>query len=226
VVATVGWRLLPETLPPERRTAPHLGAVLRSLGGVLGLRRFLAYVAVTAGVGGMLFGYIGASAFVLENVFGRSPQEFSLVFAGNSVGLFAMTWLTRHLVVRVGPARLLLAGQLLAIAGCGVLAIGVGTRTLAVVVAGLFLAVSSLGLVMPTATALGMTEAPGRAGAASGVMGICQFTVGAAASPLAGLGGSAWSLVVVMAVCSVSGLVARLVLLASQPFPSTVRSPA
>jgi len=224
VVAAVGWRVLPETLPPERRIPPHLGAVVHDLGAVLGLRRFLAYVAVMAAVGGILFGYIGASSFVLQNSFGLSPQAFSLVFAANSVGIFIVSWSTRHLVGRVGPRRLLFGGQVVAILGAAVLFAGVARTSLPVFLVGLFLAVASIGSVMPTATSLAMAEAPGRAGSASGVMGICQFSVGALASPLAGLGGSPWSLVVVVGVSAVAGLVLRILLLGPKHVSPSVRS--
>ena len=224
VVAAVGWRVLPETLPPERRIPPHLGAVVHDLGAVLGLRRFLAYVAVMAAVGGILFGYIGASSFVLQNSFGLSPQAFSLVFAANSVGIFVVSWSTRHHVGRVGPPRLLFSGQVVAILGAAVLFAGVARTSLPVFLVGLFLAVASIGSVMPTATSLAMAEAPGRAGSASGVMGICQFSVGALASPLAGLGGSPWSLVVVVGVSALAGLVLRILLLGPKHVSPPVRS--
>lgn len=212
-LVAVGWRSLPETLPPDRRIPPHLGAVLRDLAGVLALRRFLAYVVVMMAVGGLLFGYIGASAFVLQDSFGLSPTAYSLVFALNSIGIFVMSWVTRHIVGRTGPRRLLVVGQISGIVGVALFGVGVAFSSLPLVVMGLFVAIASLGLVMPSATALGMAEAPGRAGSASGVMGISQFTVGALASPLAGLGGSPWSLVVVMAVSAVAGLVVRVLLL-------------
>jgi DHA1 family bicyclomycin/chloramphenicol resistance-like MFS transporter len=225
VVGVIGWRQLPETRPAELRGPARFGPVLRDLGRLLRRRRFLGFVAAMAAVGGILFGYIGASSFVLEDVYGLSPQQFSLVFAGNSVGLFAVTWVTRHLVGRAGPRRLLLVGQLGSIVGAGVLAGGVAGVGLAAVLVGLFVSVASLGLVMPMATSLGMAEAAGWGGAASGVIGICQFTVGAVASPLAGLGGTAWSLVIVVGVCAFAGLGLRLALLGSRPTAVTnVRS--
>jgi MFS transporter, DHA1 family, multidrug resistance protein len=224
IVGLIGWRALPETLARERRLTPHFGAVVRDLGSALRERRFLAYVAAIACVGGLLFGYIGASSFVLENVFGLTPQQFSLVFAANSVGLFAVSLTARYLVSRIRPQRLLLVGQLAAIAGSGVLAVGVARTELAAVLAGLFAAVASIGLVTPMATSLGMAHVPGRAGSASGVIGICQFAVGAIASPLAGLGGSAWSLVLVVGVSAVAGLGLRLLLLISTAVPTETRS--
>ncbi|MGL1710499.1 hypothetical protein ACSTJN_23370, partial [Vibrio parahaemolyticus] len=65
--------------------------------------------------------YIGASSFVLRDTFGLSAQVYSLVFAANSVGIFAISWVTRHLVYRTGPKRLLVTGQIAAIAGVSVL---------------------------------------------------------------------------------------------------------
>ena len=52
VITVVGWRALPESLPPERRTPPHLGSVLRGLWALLCLRTFLAYAAATGAVAG------------------------------------------------------------------------------------------------------------------------------------------------------------------------------
>jgi DHA1 family bicyclomycin/chloramphenicol resistance-like MFS transporter len=220
LLLAVAWRALPESLPPEGRISPHLGAVLKDLGSVLVRRRFLAYVVVMATVGGMLFAYIGASSFVLQDEFGLSPQAYSFVFAVNSLGLFAVSWVSRALVARWGAPPLLTAGQSGTVVGWALLAAGVAVAALPVVLVGLFVAVSSLGFVMPNATALGMHEAPGRAGSASGVMGICQFTVGAIASPLAGIGGSAWSMVAVIGICAIAGPVMRFLLVArTYPVP-------
>ncbi len=54
LLLAVTWRALPETLPPERRTPPHLGAVVKELGEVLVHRRFLAYVVVLSAVGSLV----------------------------------------------------------------------------------------------------------------------------------------------------------------------------
>ena len=126
VITVVGWRALPESLPPERRTPPHLGSVLRGLWALLCLRTFLAYAAATGAVAGILFGYIGASSFVLQRGFGLSPQQFGLVFAINSIGIFVASNLTRRLASRVAPRRLLATGQVLSLVGVGVLGAGVG----------------------------------------------------------------------------------------------------
>jgi DHA1 family bicyclomycin/chloramphenicol resistance-like MFS transporter len=205
LLTALSWRALPETLPSDRRMAPHLGAVVAGLGSVLRIRTFLAYLAATAAFGGILFGYIGASSFVLQDSFGLSPQQYSLVFALNAVGIFVASNLSRHLVGRSGSGRLLAGGHVSSGVAAVVLGVGVGLHSLPLVMIGLFFAVASLGLVIPAATTLGMAAAAGRAGSASGVLGICQFTVGALAAPLAGAGGSPWSLVAVVAVSALAG---------------------
>lgn len=220
VLTAVGWRVLPETLPVERRTPPRLGAVVHDLLSVVRARSFMAYVAVLSAFGGLvLFGYIGASTFVLQGRFGLSPQQYSAVFAANSIGIFVASNTTRHLVARVGPARLLAVGQAVSVVGVAVIAVGVAIGTLILVLAGLFFTISCVGLVMPPATALGMAESGGRAGSASGVFGICQFAAGAVAAPLAGAGGSPWSFVALLAVGVVTGPILLRVL---RPRPALV----
>ena len=224
LLVAIGWRALPESLPAERRVPPRLGAVLRELGAVLRLRRFLAHAAVIGAVGVVLFGYIGASSFTLQGTFDLSPQQYGLVFALNSVGIFAASNAAARLAGRVPPGWLLAGGQALCAAGVAVLALGVAAHVLVVVCAGLFLTISSVGLVMPSAMALGMAESGGRAGAGAGVFGIVQFACGAAASPLAGSGGSPWSLVVVLGVGAVAGPV--LLHLLRRTSPDQCTSPA
>lgn len=220
VLLPVTSRMVPESLPEEKRIPPHVGAVLKDLGEVLTHRRFLAYAVVMATVGAMLFGYIGASSFVLQNHFGLSPQGYSYVFAINSLGFFGVSWVSRALVGRTGPHRLLLVGQVGAIVAAAIAAVGVASASLVLVVLGLFLMMCTFGLVMPMGTAIGMQEAPGRAGSAAGVLGIAQFAFGALASPLAGIGGSPWSMVIVIGVSAVLGLVLRvLLLLGTTPEP-------
>ncbi|WP_062316289.1 Bcr/CflA family efflux MFS transporter [Demequina maris] len=205
VLTAVAARALPETLPPERRIAPRPGAIARELGSVLTVRPFLAYLGAITALGVVLFGYIGASSFVLQDGFGLTPQQYSYVFALNAVGIVIASMTTRHLIARVGSVRILAVGHVASLLGAAILAVGVAVDALAVVMAGLFLAISCVGLVIPSATTLAMGAARDRAGAASGLLGICQFTAGAIASPLAGAGGSPWSLVAVVGVGAVLG---------------------
>lgn len=129
VLVPVTARMVPESLPRDERIPPHVGAVVKDLAEVLTHRRFLAYAVVMATVGAMLFGYIGASSFVLQEHFGLSPQGYSYVFAINSMGFFAVSWVARSLVGRTGSHRLLLIGQVAGVVAAGVAAVGLATGT-------------------------------------------------------------------------------------------------
>ena len=221
LVLVTALRSLEETLP-ERRPA-HVGRAMGDLAGLLRLRLFGAYVACVAAAGGVLFSYIAASSFLLQVRFGMSATSYGFVFALNASGLFVAANVSRRLVQRTGPAPLLSAGQLLTLVGVAVVAAGVAASALPLVLLGLLLTVSSMGLIISNAMALAMAHARGRAGSAAGLFGIAQFAFGGLVAPLAGAGGSAWSFVLLVAGCALAGPLLRVVLVRG---PGTVAESA
>jgi DHA1 family bicyclomycin/chloramphenicol resistance-like MFS transporter len=206
---------LGETLPPERRQQGGIGATLATFGMLLMDRSFVGY-ALSCGLAfAGMFTYISGSPFVLEGIFGVSPQLFSLFFATNALGLMVCGQVNGRLVGRV-PLRTLLLIGLAATAGGGValLLVVLGGVGLAGVQPSLFLVVASLGLVMPNATALALANHPRTAGSASALIGVLQFAIGAVAAPFAGVGGTSTALpmALVIAALSSSALLAYLVL--------------
>jgi DHA1 family bicyclomycin/chloramphenicol resistance-like MFS transporter len=188
-VAAIG---LPETLPAERRTSGGLGNTLRTFRLLLADRLFLG-CALTSGCAiGAMFAYIAGSPFVLEDIYGVSPQAFSLVFGSNALGLVAASQLSARLVGRVQPVTLMTAGVATGLAGGLTLLVVVliGGLGLVPVLAALFLVVASVGLVMPNATALALASHARVAGSGSALLGLAQFMVGGAVAPLVGIGGS------------------------------------
>ncbi len=213
------WRL-PETLPPERRVAGGVRVTLANARGLLGRRRFVAFV-LAQGLGfATLFTYISTSSFVLQDGYGLSAQQFSLVFAGNGVAIVLAGQLSRVLVRRVGPRRLLVAGLAVEAAGSAVLvAVALAGAPLAVVLPVLALVVAGNGLVLPNATALAMGDAAHAAGTASALVGVGQFAVGGLAAPLAGLGatGTLLPMVAVMCACAALGVLSATLLAGHRP---------
>jgi MFS transporter, DHA1 family, multidrug resistance protein len=213
------WRL-PETLPPERRVAGGVRVTLANARGLLGRRRFVAFV-LAQGLGfATLFTYISTSSFVLQDGYGLSAQQFSLVFAGNGVAIVLAGQLSRVLVRRVGPRRLLVAGLAVETAGSAVLvAVALAGAPLAVVLPVLALVVAGNGLVLPNATALAMADAAHAAGTASALVGVGQFAVGGLAAPLAGLGatGTLLPMVAVMCACAALGVLSATLLAGRRP---------
>jgi DHA1 family bicyclomycin/chloramphenicol resistance-like MFS transporter len=204
VAALLGLR---ETLPAERRTTGSAGGTLETFSRLLHDRRFDAH-ALTIGFGfGTLFAYISASPFVIQDIYGASPQLFSAFFAINAVGIVACGQVNGLLVLRHGPARMLQIGSaVMAAGGLGVLAAVVVHAPLAGLFVPLFVAVACIGFVMPNATALALTDHPHIAGSASALLGLIQFTVGAAVAPLVGVAGksSAVPMAVVIASCALA----------------------
>lgn len=206
---------LPEPLPPERRSPNRLGATLRGYAKLLADRFFLGYALAAGLMFAGLFAYISASSFVLQDVYRLSPQEFSLVFGANGVGLVLAGQLNGRLVGRF-PERALLAAGLItsAVGGVGVLTAAAFSLPLAALLVPLVLLVSSIGMVMPNASSLALAEHPHNAGSASALLGVLQFVTGGLATPLVSIGGehSAVPMGTVMACFAVAALVIFLLL--------------
>lgn len=205
----VAARLLPETLPPDRRHAGGWRTALEAFAGVLRDRVFLGNAAVAGLAFAAMFAYIAGSPFVLQKIYGISAQDFALVFGANALGLIGMSQVNGRLVHRLGPQRLmgmgltLLAAGALFLQGAVLLALG-----LPVVLGGLFVVVAAQGLIMPNASALALTNHGRSAGSASALLGALRFVGGALAAPLVGLAGegTALPMVGVIAVCALGAL--------------------
>jgi len=190
LLGIVCLRRLGETLPPESRQRGGLVATVRVLGGLLRDRRFAALTAVNGLSFGALFADIAGSSFVLENVFGLSPQLFGVDFAVNAGALVAISQVNARLLTHHGSVRLATAGlYTLVAAGLGLLAAVLGHAGLAPVLVCFFVLAGSYGAVGPNLTAITMSEHPSAAGSASALMGLSQFATGAALAPLVGLAG-------------------------------------
>jgi MFS transporter, DHA1 family, multidrug resistance protein len=200
-IVTLAAIALPETLPPDRRDRGGLAHTLRVLRGLLTQRRFIGYALTAALAFGALFAYISGSSFVLQEIYGLSPQSFSLAFGANGLGLVIGSQVNARLVGRFGP-DVLLRRALLVIVGAAAALVAVVTADLGVwpVIIATFVVMSSLSFVMPNSTALALADQAKVAGTASALLGVIQFLVGGLAAPLVGIGGtgSALPMAVVM----------------------------
>ncbi len=164
--------------------------MLRDGRRLLGDRELGRYALTGALAFGAMFAYISGSPFVLQAKFGISPQLFSLIFAINGAGIIAVGQVSRALIGRV-PLRVLLLTGLTgsAVGGLVVLDAALAGLGLPVILPALFLVVASTGLVLPSAMALALDRHGRDAGSASGLLGLAQFGVGAAAAPIVGVAG-------------------------------------
>jgi DHA1 family bicyclomycin/chloramphenicol resistance-like MFS transporter len=182
---------LPETLSPERRRSGGIRDTLSTFHALAADRVFMGYALSSGLVMGAVFTYVSGAPFVLEDIFGVSPQVFGLVFGANALSIMLLGQLGGRLVARVGSRRLLVAGLGVAVTGSLLLlaAVLVGLG-LTGVLPGFLLVVASLGLISPNATALALADHAHQAGSASALLGLLYYLVGAIVAPLAGLGGT------------------------------------
>jgi MFS transporter, DHA1 family, multidrug resistance protein len=203
--------LVPESLACGARHVGGLRTTRSAFGVLVRDRRYVAHTLAGALSFGALMAYIASSPFVLEQIHGLSPQTFSLVFALNGSGILLGRQLGSTFVGRFGPATVMQAGLLCqGSAAVGVLLLTLFAPRLAPLLVCLFLAVGSIGMIMPMATALAMEDHPERAGSASGILGFVQFLVGSTVAPLVGVAGpgSAVPMAIAIPACSLAGLAA------------------
>jgi DHA1 family bicyclomycin/chloramphenicol resistance-like MFS transporter len=157
-----------------------------------------------------MFAYISGSSFVLQDIFGLSPQQFGLVFGTNALGIVAVGQLNRWLVGRFAPRLLLTVSLCTSLAGGLLLVIAVPSGWgLPAILPGLFAVVASTGIVLPNTRALAMADYPHLAGTAAALLGVLQFAIGGLVAPLIGVGGTGTALpmAVVIAALAASALV-------------------
>ncbi len=210
---------LKETLPGEKRSKGSLDTTLCTFKQLLKNRVFMGHALVQGFVSGAMFAYIAGSPFVFQDIFGVSPQLFSLFFALNSLGLIVAGQVTGRLAGRVREKTLLLIGLGMAVTG-GILLLAmiVMGGGLVTIVPPLLLAVSSVGVVGPSSFSLAMQDQAKAAGSAAALIGLLSFIVGGLVAPLVGILGShtALPMGLTIAVCEVAALLSYVLLVRKQ----------
>ncbi|MGF1662222.1 MAG: Bcr/CflA family efflux MFS transporter [Kineosporiaceae bacterium] len=204
VVLAALIRSLPESLPPERRRAVPAAAIARTYAELLRDRSFVFPGLVSALGFAAMFAWLAAGSFVLQGAYQLSELEYGLVFALAAACVIVTAQVVPGIADRTGALRLLRLSPLLGVAAAGSLAVlaALGAAPLAVVVVLVMVAFVAVGATLTLAPSVALSgQPPARAGQASGLLGVLQFTLGGVAGPLVGvLGtGSAFGMAVVMA---------------------------
>jgi len=181
---------LGETLPESRRSRGGLKNTLRTFGSLLKDTSFIGYVLMQGFVMASMFAYISGSSFVLQGIYDMSVREYSMMFGINGLGIVIAGQCAGRLAHRFSPRSMLLTGLSMSGLGAVILLLAVfANLPLAFVVTGLFLVVSSVGLINTTATSLALEKQGERAGSASAMLGTTSFLFGGIVAPMVGLGG-------------------------------------
>ncbi|MEH7255012.1 multidrug effflux MFS transporter [Neobacillus niacini] len=181
---------LSETLPDEKRVNAGIKNTLRTFQKLIGDRGFIGYALSQGLVSATMFAYISGSPFVVQSIYGASPETFSLIFAINGIGIMIASQLTGRLSVRFRESKLLAFGLALSVFGSLVLLILLLLEAkLWLIMIPLFFVVSSVGVVNTASFSLAMQEQSKNAGSAAALLGVLSLSIGGITSPLVGIGG-------------------------------------
>jgi DHA1 family bicyclomycin/chloramphenicol resistance-like MFS transporter len=201
---------LPETLDPAKRHSGGLGSMFATMGQLIRNRNFVLHAVLLWCGFAMMFAYISASPFVLQNVFSLSPLQYTLDFGANGIVLMITGALSAALIKRVGPAAQVRIGAAMQLIAAAVLVIPslVGPLPLWAVIVAFALVPSSMGFVFGPVTALALRDVRHAAGTALALMGALQFVLAGVAAFVVGLGGAlateplVWSLALLAVIAS------------------------
>lgn len=185
----LAWRIMPETLPADRRI--HLGfrAQTDRYALILRERNFVTHAAMGGFSGFCLFAYLAGSAPVFIQGFGLPPAGFAAIFGLCSCGLIAGSQINARLLPRVGLSRMLTIVSRISLGATTVLAILAfsGVHILPLTVAPLVVVLTCQGFSNGNASVGALQRHGAHAGSASALMGLFQFSLGASSGLLVGL---------------------------------------
>jgi len=202
--------VLPESLPPDRRTEGGVATALRVYARLLRDRAFMRYALSGALVISGMFAYIFGSPFVFMQIYGVRPERFGWIFGAIALGLISASQLNRVVLARVAGARIL-SHALVVTAAAGVILLVMawtGAGGLAGLLGPLFVYIASLGFVLPNVIATALGPQGRNAGTASALLGTLQFGAGATVGALLGVlgDGTAVPMAGLIAACGLSAL--------------------
>lgn len=219
-------RQVPESRPRTRPLSVRMlvTGMARNYGAVFRQRQAVGYLLGMGFASASMFVFLSTSAFAYMEFFGVPAPQFPLLFGANILtmmianrtGVFALRWLEPAILCRTGVTVLFVASLTLA------LHVNAGSPRLPVVVGLIMLGIGMMGLIYPQGMAAYLHRFPQQAGAASALLGILQFTLGAASGALANAlhDGSLQPLAFGMALCATLSLTALLGLTRQRDTPS------
>ncbi|MFE7083677.1 multidrug effflux MFS transporter [Priestia megaterium] len=182
---------LPETLPPEKRVPSNLPQLMSNLGSLFKEREFMGYAFTQGFTTAGIFAYVSGIPFVYQNIYHVSPQQFSLLFGVNGLGLIIGSQLVGRLADYISERTFLKIGLGISIAAGAILLIALLLKAPLIAIAiPIFFFVSSISIIGTTSFALAIESQGHIAGSASALLGLLPFVLGSLSSPLVGIAGS------------------------------------
>lgn len=210
-----------ETLPAERRTSGGFAHTLQDFRTLLTDRGFLGTVLNQGFLYAALFAYLAGATFVLQDIYGLSPQGYAAAFGLNSAGFMVFGYLAARAAERWSITGTLAIGVAVATLGATALLIaGPTAMPLWFVIAALFSLAAGVAITSPPATTLALAGYPQMAGTASSLLGMVRFGFGGIAAPFVGVAGALSILPLGVVTTLAVALAAASLLLVFRPRPS------
>jgi MFS transporter, DHA1 family, multidrug resistance protein len=192
VIGVAVARIYRETLPRHLRTSGGFVQTGRDFRILLSNRGFAGAVLVQGFVNAALFAYLSGATYVLQGIYGLSPQQYAVAFGLNSAGFMVFGYLAGRTSERWSVTGTLVAGLAMCASGAlGLLAAGLFALPLPAVIVSLLVMVSGVAVTTPPATTLALADYPQIAGTASSLLGMARFAFGGVSAPLVGIAGAA-----------------------------------
>ncbi|QGH33548.1 Bcr/CflA family efflux MFS transporter [Gracilibacillus salitolerans] len=180
---------LEETLPTEKRIPSNFKQVVGNFGSLLKDREFTGYAFAQGFTIAGIFAYVSGIPFVYQNIYGVSPQVFSLLFGVNGFGLIIGTQIVGRVSI-VSEKTFLKIGLAISNSAAILLLIALLLKAPLVAVAvPIFFLVTSISIIATSSFSLAIETKGHIAGSASALLGVLPFLLGSLAAPLAGIGG-------------------------------------
>ncbi|MGB6406444.1 MAG: Bcr/CflA family efflux MFS transporter, partial [Planococcus donghaensis] len=106
---------LPETLPPEQRVPSSIGHSVRTMGRLFKERPYIGYALVVGLIHGGSFAYVAGTPFVYQEIYGVSPQTFSVLFGINGIAMILGSFIIGKFGGIVSEHRLLQGAVVVAV---------------------------------------------------------------------------------------------------------------
>lgn len=191
VILVASAAILRETLPPARRQTGGPADSRRIFSLLLQDRVFLSAVLITGFGNAAIFAYLSGATFVLQDIYGLSPQAYSFAFGLNSLGFMTFGFLVGRTSERWSARGTLAVGLVMGgLGAANLLVTAVAALPLVAMVVSLFMIVSGVAVTTPPATSLASERYPDVAGSASSLLGLVRFGFGAVVAPLVGVAGA------------------------------------
>jgi MFS transporter, DHA1 family, multidrug resistance protein len=187
--ALLAWRILPETLPKDRRIVLDIRQQMERYALIARERTFVTHAAMGGCGGFCMFAYLAGSSPVFIQGFGMSPSGFAVIFGLCACALIAASQANARLLPRVGLSRMLTIICRVSLCATTVLVIlsFAGVHVLPLIVAPLVVVLGCQGFNNSNASVGALQRHGAHAGSASALMGLFQFSLGASSGLLVGL---------------------------------------